>query len=365
MRHRTSPRFPVCAVLLALGTVSPWAAEGQTHTAMHLHGSIDRRLAIEVTLDRAGSELDGFYFYSRIGRAIRVSGTLDKAGHFRLQEVALDHSVTGLFQGTLVGTHLKGTWRKVGSKRGLPVMLTLDADATPKQPLPGSAVLKEKRLNIRRSPELTELAARSVIHVRYPIVVGGTGKAARQRLNQVLRSETVYSDTSIGKLAEDGWLDEIDYLVNYNRHSLLDVTRFVSGVGAYPDTLVDHVVLNLKTGARVRATDLFKSNKLQALAALVNENFQVEMREARKAEKDQSDELEKLASAGVRFTIEDLDHFYVSDNGLTFDVEYEFPHAIKALEPPGLFFYPYEALKPYLRQDGLLAPIVAGSALHR
>ncbi|MCW3053695.1 MAG: hypothetical protein JWN14_2865 [Chthonomonadales bacterium] len=329
-------------------------AQAQSRTIMRLTGSIDHRLAIEMTLEREGSQLEGFYFYDRIGRAVIVSGSLSKTGRVRLEEG--DASFTG----TLVeGKRLTGNWRKRKGGHELPFTLDVEANPPTKQDIPGSALLEEKRLRIQRSQKRN--SHDSQIRIHYPIVHGSRDAATLRKLNHALSPDVTYELGPGEKLSEDGWLDEIDYVLNYNKHSILDITFSVSGMGAYPDILSEHVLLNLKTGDPIRAADVFVPSALQSLADLIDKNFQEELRDARRSDANEGGVADRLE--GLHFEVEDLDHFSVGEKGLTFRAEYGFPHAIKAAEPPGLFFYPYTTLRPYVRQDGLLAPFYP--TLHR
>ena len=148
--------------------------------------------------------------------------------------------------------------------------------------------------------------------------------------------------------------------MNYNADYLLDITFTQSGVAAYPDTQDKHVLINLHDGSVVKATDVFETSKLDALAALVDRELQ---REIGKLEAEnlagvtEADERNAINDAykNLKYEGQNLDDFSVSSSGITFLYDAGFPHVIKALEPQGRYFFSYKTLKDYLRRDGLLA----------
>jgi len=333
-----------------LGMMGASSAYAQSHTTMRLTGSIDHRLAIEMTLEREGSELYGFYFYDRIGRALRVHGSLSKTGRFQLDERAAS------FVGKLVAEkHLTGSWKKTKGGHALPFTLTVEANPPTKQDLPGSALIEEETLRIKRTPKTDFYlgATEPLILIHHPIVQRSRDAAALRKLNRALSVGAIYHPGQGGKLTEDYWLNEIDYVLNYNKHSILAITFSISGKGVFPEILIEQKLLNLKTGDPIRAIDVFAPKTLRSLAALIDKNFQAECKYWRR-------EGEKVGLANVlqdvHFNVKNLDNFIVGEKGLTFRVEYGFPHSIKGAEPLGLFFYPYSALRPYVRRNGLLAP---------
>jgi len=56
----------------------------------------------------------------------------------------------------------------------------------------------------------------------------------------------------------------------------------------------------------------------------------------------------------AEYSIKELDQFSVSDEGVTFIFDYGFPHAIKALEPEGRYFFSWPELRGLVRRNGAL-----------
>jgi hypothetical protein len=60
----------------------------------------------------------------------------------------------------------------------------------------------------------------------------------------------------------------------------------------------------------------------------------------------------------LKFKRSNLDDFSISDKGLTFLYDAEFPHVVQALQPAGEYFFSYAELRPYIRREGLLGTFI-------
>lgn len=158
---------------------------------------------------------------------------------------------------------------------------------------------------------------------------------------------------------EAQWLEEASYEVNYNKNGILDVTLFASGTAAYPSVFQQTVVVNLKTGARVRPQDVFTN--LAGLAAKVKKALQAEMKAAREEYKKDPDAADFDADEYFKdadFKVKNLEEFTVDDKGVTFIYNYGFPHVALALEPAGRFSFSWAELKPFVRREGLFGKFI-------
>lgn len=223
----------------------------------------------------------------------------------------------------------------------------------------GDRVLIEKKMVVlKRGEDAPEHRKQAI--VTYPVVKGLKDSAALRRVQMAVSLKKIFGsslDELRAEVKEDTWLSEIRYQVNYNKHFILDMTFFQSGVGAYPSEMTEHRVINLKTGNLLRASDVFNPSSLNALIGMVNQAMRAEIRRAiedwRKRGEDITHEFD-----GVKFRLKHLDQFSVSDKGVTFLYDYGFPHVAKALEPPGRYFFSYEKLKADIKREGLLGPFV-------
>jgi hypothetical protein len=169
-------------------------------------------------------------------------------------------------------------------------------------------------------------------------------------------------ETSLKEYRENNWLDEFDYVVNYNANNILDVTFTQSGMAAYPDSQSRTISIDLRTGNVIRAKDVFVAAKLAELARLVDAKLQKDIAEvilAAKADR-QLTEASSIVEAleEVKFEVKDLDDFSINKDGVTFLYEVGFPHAHRAFEPGGHYLFSYSELKPFIRPDGTLGQFV-------
>lgn len=124
-------------------------------------------------------------------------------------------------------------------------------------------------------------------------------------------------------------------------------------VGAYPTSEDNAVLIDLRTGKRLGADDVFAIGKQAALAETLQPQLARAVETIRQ-DKDAEDLVGDIAAR--RVTVQDLSSFEVLDTGLTFDYRFDFPHVIQALEPEP-FFLTWAELAPFLAKDG---PLGAG-----
>lgn len=209
-----------------------------------------------------------------------------------------------------------------------------------------------KKVTYKR-PKTVENEYKQKFELNYPIVSGANGKKIEAILNYEKTFDFKLKEQQSG---EDFWLDSCDFTVNYNKNNVLDVTLLMEGSGAYPSVSTKYLVINTSNGTRVKPSDVFI--KLDELAAKVKKAQQAEMKKAEIELKNNPDSADFDGSeyfSRADFKAEHLWAFTVSDNGITFHYNYEFPHVALALQPDGNYFYSWSQLKNYLKKDGLFA----------
>jgi hypothetical protein len=221
-------------------------------------------------------------------------------------------------------------------------------------------VIRQKTIILRRGEKGRDYKEAII---KIPNGAGISDPDVLRKVRSILDLKNVFGDSLEeirSEFEESFWLTEITYKVNYNANFILDITFFESGVGAYPDTLTEHRIINLKTGALLKAADVFNSSSLGALVKLVDGAMRAELREEiKRFGRDESDaEFLRYKLREAKFSVENLDNFSVNNTGVTFLYDFGFPHAIKALEPSGRYFFSYERLKGYIKRDGLLGVFV-------
>ena len=188
--------------------------------------------------------------------------------------------------------------------------------------------------------------------------IKGVNPAIAKRIETALSYEKNFEFSIQEEINEIQWLEEAVYEVDYNKNGILGVTLTVIGSGAYPSEYSKPVVINLKTGEKISAKDVFL--KLSGLAAKGRQAQREEIKKGIIEIKKESPDEENPEALfeNSDFTIENLDKFTVNDKGVTFWYDYGFPHVIQAFQPAGRYFFSWARLKPFIRRDGLLGQFV-------
>lgn len=215
-----------------------------------------------------------------------------------------------------------------------------------------SVTIKSKKVAYKRGKSAPE--HKRSFTINYPKIGGATGK----KIEAVLNYEKNFDFKIQDEIKETYWLESADYTVNYNKHNILDVTLFIEGSGAYPSGSSKYLIVNTKTGNRVKPSDVFTN--LSGLAAMGKKAQQAEMKaETERIKKEEKvDEVASDYFNNADFKTENLWAFTVSEKGLTFHYDYGFPHVAQALQPDGDYFFSWAELKPYIKKDGLFGRFV-------
>ena len=224
------------------------------------------------------------------------------------------------------------------------------------------ATIIRKQIVIVRSGEFAKnYPDRTRATISYPVVSGLRNPAVLRKVRSLLSVGNIF-ETSVKEYRENNWLDEFDYVVNYNANNILDVTFTQSGMAAYPDTQSRTIPIDLQTGHLIKAKDIFVEAKLPELARLVDAKLQRDIAEvilAAKADRqltEVSSVVEALEEA--KFEVKDLDEFSIGPKGVTFLYELGFPHAHRAFEPNGRYLFSYFDLRMFLKPGGPLAQFI-------
>ncbi len=187
-------------------------------------------------------------------------------------------------------------------------------------------------------------------------------KAATPALSKKIETAISYEKNNNFKLKDElgeyQWLEEASYEVNYNKNGLLDITLMSEGSAAYPSSFSKEVVIDTKTGNQVTPASVFTN--LQGLTAKIRAAQQNEIKKAiidiKKNEPEE--ENPETLFANTNYTVKNLDEFSVSDKGVTFIYDYDFPHVIQALQPDGRYFFSWAQIKPFIKRGSLLEKFI-------
>lgn len=225
-------------------------------------------------------------------------------------------------------------------------------------------IVRPRKIVVVRSAKLAKrFPNRKTATVTYPVISGLSDRAVLLRIRSLLAFKNIF-DYSLQEYRDDTWLSEFSYTVNYNRNFLFDITFTQYGQAAYPDDQSKHFLINLKDGQIVKAADAFPVDKFGALAALVDQKLQAELRamaaEARRSPNLDASESQSIVEAleQMKFGRENLEDFSVGAEGLTFLYDAGLPHVITAFEPEGRYFFSFSELTPYLNRTGPLGQFI-------
>lgn len=219
-----------------------------------------------------------------------------------------------------------------------------------------SVVITPKKITYTRPKPIVDF--KKTFTVRYPKVKAST-PAVSKKIESTLSYAKVLGLNIRDEISDIQWLEEADYEVGYNAKGLLTITLSMNGTAAYPSGTEKTLVVDLRSGNRVRPIDVFTN--LNGLAAMVRKTQRSEVLKSTKeiGEDPESRDVDpKQLFEGTHFTTKDLNEFAVNETGVTFIYDYGFVHAVQALQPEGRYSYTWTQLKPFIKRGGLLARFV-------
>lgn len=228
-----------------------------------------------------------------------------------------------------------------------------------------SAKVTPRKMTYKRPKPMMDF--KKTFTITHPKVSGLT-PTMNKKVEAAVSYEKNFDFTIKEEMGEIQWLEEASYEVAYNKNGILNILLSITGTGAYPSTSNKSVIVNLKTGEQVKFADVFKADSLAEFAESVNKKLAVEKAEViRMVEKGEfgdgesskeANEALKEQLSGLEFTADAFDEFTVGDQGATIIYDAGFPHAIRAAQPDGRYFFTWAELKPFIKPDGLLARFV-------
>ena len=329
--------------------------QGQVGAPRSFSGAINNRYAIKMSLLIEGSKISGSYYYVKVGKPIVLRGSISSAGKVTLEELDQTGKPTGVFKGSFTtDNEFAGTWSKPDGSGAMPFAVKAAPASNHPTDTQGGVQIASKEAVLVRGRKGSDYKQATI---SYPVVSGISDPQVLAKVQKAISLKSVFGSSLEeyrAEFKESFWLDEINYEVNYNKNELLDLTFNIAGTGAYPSGSSKHVLLSLKTGDPVKAADAFKAGSLIALTRLVRKAFQASVEQAIKDQAKEGEDVKDLF-AGKTFNEKNLDQFMVSDKGLAFLYDFDFPHVAKAAEPDGTYFFSFGDLKPFIKPEGPLA----------
>jgi hypothetical protein len=202
--------------------------------------------------------------------------------------------------------------------------------------------------------------------VNYPVLSGGPSAAARTKIVNAISYWRVFETTlAANRSGRETWLDSFDHEIVHNKDNIFAIRLIEEGSAAYPDGAVRNLVFDIRTGTRLTIADLFQPSEMQSLLVKVRARLQenedaaiAETPETREILDQERESFPDIHRKPSEITFKDIKDFFVTDAGVTFVYEYGFAHVVQALEPSGHIELSFAELRPFIRQDGLLARYV-------
>jgi hypothetical protein len=221
----------------------------------------------------------------------------------------------------------------------------------------GSITIKSKTAVLQHGKKGAAFPEYKEAIVRYPVASGLADPAVLKNVQASISLKQVLGQ-SLAEMQQEyidnSWLSEVSYTVNYNQHNILDLTYTTSGSSAYPSSFDKHVSVNLKTGKRLRAKDLFKTEGFGPISQMIEVMMQKEILQKIAEFRKEDLDINKDLFAKHHFQSKNVEDFSIGKTGVTFYYDFDFPHVIKAAEPSGAYLIPYSKLRSYIRPEGSL-----------
>jgi hypothetical protein len=221
-----------------------------------------------------------------------------------------------------------------------------------------AVVIKPKKVEYeRKGAEVPEY--KKTFEVNYPEISGVVDPQVRKNLEETLSFWKNFDMTLEENLDDYHWLESLDYDVTFQNDSVLVIDLRMEGSGAYPDSSVKTLVVDLKTGRRIYFRDAFTDIGM-LLVKIDQAQFKEKEDHLNELKRDSPEDFaaarEMLDRTALGSKV--LEEFSVDERGVTFIFDYGFPHVAQALEPSGRYFFSWTDIKPHIRRDGLLGQFV-------
>jgi Protein of unknown function (DUF3298)/Deacetylase PdaC len=336
-------------IFIALALCIHTSAQAEAKT---FRGTIGEK-KVQLTLTRAGNKLSGKYFYQDIGKDLRLAGTIDAEGNFKLEEYDARNTKTGEFKGKWNqgegGIYLEGEWTNPKNDKSL--IFSLGEEMIY---FTGRTRLINKTYAEKNKPKMYEITA------DYPELVG-VNPATAAKFNEIIKVRVMkdvneFRKAMLGLSAEEtkffkdngteAYL-EMGYLVDYANDKVISIgfgTSTYEG-GAHPNHYSFSVNFDLTSGKKIELVDLFKpkSNYLKVISDYC-------IKRLKEQQEDMSDDEWIATGAGPK--ISNYRSWTVKKDGIliTFD-----PYQVAAYAAgPQEVLVPYSELKNILRAGSVV-----------
>jgi len=201
----------------------------------------------------------------------------------------------------------------------------------------------------------------------YPIIVT-KNSIVNKLINHEIREDVIGPAEGsknlrrdLNNLINDGVIN-LFYEVTYKKHGLLSLNIFTEACGAYCSSDYTYFNFDLRTGKRLKTTDLIYDDKLDSLKKNIFSD-KIAFLEKYKTEESKLLMEKKIDSATYQWAIEQVDsncmnelhveNFILSEHYIEVVDECPFPHAIRSREPAYHLKYLYRSIQAFLKPEFL------------
>lgn len=311
----------------------------------------------EMRLVREGDKLSGTYFYTKVGKDLKLSGTIDAAGKFNLKETDSSGKTTGEWEGTWKddansnGLMLEGGWKEPGDNKDK----SFSFYAT-EQVIEFANGVKFIDKTIKESDK----SKRSEIVSIYPEITG-VNSATAAKFNELAKNRVIeannlykksladYSAADIKDLPESISLsNEVGYDVALANNEIVSLifSNYAFLGGAHGNTQSSTINYDLKNNRELELADIFEpnSNYLKTIS-----DYSIADLKAHLTEMSDDEWISKGAAAEA----DNFKSWNLTKKGLMFTFD-QYQVAAYAAGPQAVII-PYDKLENILRKDGVIA----------
>lgn len=219
-----------------------------------------------------------------------------------------------------------------------------------------SVIIVPKKVTYTRPKATSDFKKKFTI--TYPIIKGTTSLLAK-KIEESISYKKVMLLNIQDEINNSDWLEEATYEVGFNQKGVLSIYLNFTGIGAYEQYYGKNVVVDLKTGKRKTAKDIFRNlnGLIDEIKNIQKEEISDSIKEI-KEQKDFSDVNTEELFRYVDFKRIHLEDFAVNKDGITFNYDYGFPRIYMMIEPSGYYFLSWKEIKPFIKRGGLLEKFI-------
>jgi hypothetical protein len=312
---------------------------------------------IQMTLTRSGENLNGTYFYQRIGKDLRLAGSIETDGAFALAEYDAKNVITGELRGFWRkaddgSVYLEGEWinPKTRESSGLSVGEEMIF-------FTGKAKLINKTFEEKNKPRMFEISA------DYPELTGAN-PASAAKFNKLIKDSVMkevadFRKNMLGLTADElkffkesemnAYL-EMGYMVDFANDKVVSIGFGASNFegGAHPNHYSFTINFDLATGKKIELADLFKlnSNYLKVIS-------DYSIKKLKEQQEDMTDDEWLATGAGAK--AENFKSWSIKKTGILINFD---PYQVAAYAAgPQEVFIPYSELKSILREKSVVSTL--------